>query len=103
MAAPGRKKGITLARDIFERKEREEMEREMRPNIMGILAKIKIDPQMIQGLREIVEGEEKKRREKIKINERWEKFSSIFALVVAITIMIGCIWLIKIFIRGILG
>jgi len=96
------KKKISLARDIFERKEREERQREQR-NAVGFVANLKIPPEAVEKIKKLFE-EEAKRSKRDNGMERIKKFiGSMFFLLALFTATLGSIWLIKIFWRGIFG
>lgn len=95
-------KKITTAKDIFEKKEREERQKRF-PQVRSIITRVNLPPQMIKRLEEIMAEEEKKRKERTEINKKWKLATTVISILVLITIALGSLWLIKIFLGGIFG
>ena len=92
------KKKITTLRDI-------ERNQGVNPRIIqiGPTRKIEISLETAERIKIILEEEKTKRKKENKIRKIKENIGFVFALLVMLTLALGCIWLIKIFIRGILG
>ena len=89
-------KKISLARDIFERKERERL-RQFAPNII-----LNLSPQKIEVIKKLINNE-LKRNEETKIDKIKKFIGNIFAILIILAAILGAVWLIKIFIGGIFG
>ena len=96
------KKKIIEAKDIFERNEREERARQF-PQIRAMIGRVNLPPVMIQKLRQVMEEEERKSKQSTKFKKGWELTFAAFIILIMITVALGCIWLIKIFLGGIFG
>lgn len=95
-------KKITFAREIFERKEREEQEKKRR-NVIGFIANIPISKEATEKIRKYFEEESKKAKRNNDLARIKKSIGSIFFLLALFTATLGCIWLIKIFWKGIFG
>ena len=88
-------KKISIARDIFEKKERE---RQFIP-----IMNLNLSPQKIEIVKKLISDEIKRNKNEDKIDKIKKFMGSIFAMLVIFAAILGSIWLIKFFIGGILG
>lgn len=95
------KKKITTMDDINRKNEQKERERNVQT--VKTMCFKNLPPQIVQKIEQALMEEEKRRRGKNKIKKAKETIGTIFAFLLMIVAILGCIWLIKIFIRGIFG
>ena len=95
------KKKITTMDDINRKNEEKERERNVQ-KVKTIFFK-NLPPQIVQKIEQALREEEIRRRGKNKLKKAKETVGTIFAFLLMIVAIFGCIWLIKIFIKGIFG
>lgn len=96
------------AQKIFEEREREAREKELQQvgkafNQMVAKGTIRLHPSTEKKMQDFIDYDTAKRKREDEQKKKADKFGMILGILFFIVLVLGCVWLIKFFLGGILG